>query len=85
MKGCIGCHNITGDTGGFGPPLKGIIGRQTEFEDGTSAVADEAYIKESIVNLNAKIVKGYPAAMPSYEYMSVSDISAVISYLKTLK
>lgn len=85
IKGCVGCHNVTGDPGGFGPTLKGIIGRQVEFEDGTTTVADEEYIKESLVKPNAKIVKGYRAAMPPYETMPESDINAIISYLKTLE
>lgn len=85
IKACLGCHNVTGEPGGIGPSLKGIVGHQTEFEDGTSAVVDEAYLKESIVNPNAKIVKGYPAAMPPYASMPESDINAIISYLKTLK
>lgn len=83
---CIGCHNITGAPGGYGPTLKGIFGKEEEFEDGTTAVVDEAYIKESIRTGGAKIVKGYPK-MSSFPPESISDkdVNAIIEYLKTVK
>ena len=44
--------------------MKGLAGAKREFADGTSGVADDAYLRESILNSGAKIVKDYPAAMP---------------------
>lgn len=83
---CIGCHNITGEPGGYAPTLKGVFGKEREFEDGTTAVADEAYIKESIRAGDAKIVKGYPK-MSNFPPESISDeeVNAIIEYLKTVK
>ncbi len=86
VKMCTGCHSLTGEKA-FGPTFKGIFGRQTELEDGTTVMVDEDYLKESIRNSNAKVVKGFPAAMPSYgpDQLTDKDIEAIIEYLKTLK
>jgi cytochrome c oxidase subunit II len=68
--GCVGCHNITGDPGGAGPTWKGIYGRQEQLLDGTTITVDDAYIHESIMNANAKIVAGYaePSIMAAQGY-----------------
>ena len=68
--GCIGCHNLTGDPGGAGPTWKGIYGRQEQLLDGSTVTVDDAYIIESILNPNAKIVAGYtdPSLMAGQNY-----------------
>jgi cytochrome c oxidase subunit 2 len=83
---CIGCHNITGAPGGYGPSLKGIFGSKVELEDGTTVTADAAYIKESIRQGGMKVVKGYPK-MSNFPPESISDedVDAIIEYLKTVK
>ena len=48
--------------------------------------ADEEYLRESIMDPGAKIVKGYPNVMPTFKAtLSKEDIDAVTAYLKTLK
>jgi cytochrome c oxidase subunit II len=61
-KGCNACHSLDG-TKIVGPTFKGIWGRTEETSGGTVTV-DEAYVKESIETPNAKIVNGFPPAMP---------------------
>jgi mono/diheme cytochrome c family protein/cytochrome c551/c552 len=61
-KGCNACHSLDG-TRIVGPTWKGIWGR-VEKTSGGDVTVDEAYVKESIENPNAKIVEGYPPAMP---------------------
>jgi cytochrome c oxidase subunit 2 len=87
IKQCTGCHSITGEAS-FGPSLKGIIGSQRALQDGTNVLADEAYVKESVRNPNAKIVKGFSAdMMPPYPESTLADtdLAAIIAYLNTLK
>jgi caa(3)-type oxidase subunit IV len=82
-NGCIGCHSTTGERL-VGPTWKGLYGSQREFEGGSTAIADEAYLKESIQNPAAQIVKGYPPAMPPYKNLSDEQMDAIIAYIKNL-
>lgn len=82
---CFTCHSIDGRTI-VGPTWKGVYGSKVEFQDGSSGTVDDAYIKESIQNPNAKIVKGFPAAMPSFKgVLSDQQINDIIAYIKSLK
>lgn len=82
-KLCNTCHSLDGSRL-VGPTFKGIYEKEGELEDGSKYIADEEYLKESIVNPNAKIVKDYPAAMLVQEF-SDQEIVDLIAYLKTLK
>jgi len=84
--GCTGCHSVDG-TKKIGPTLKGLYGSKVEVTRGgkeMTVVADEAYLKESIVAPGAAIVEGYPPIMPVIP-MPDSDLAALIAYLKGLK
>jgi len=85
--GCIACHAIDDNVAGkIGPSVKGLYGAKREFKDGTSAIAEDAYIKESIVDPGAKVVMGREGEMPSFlGLLSDQDIESVILYFKTLK
>jgi cytochrome c oxidase subunit 2 len=84
-KGCTSCHNIDG-TKLIGPPLNVVWGEKREFADGSSAVADAAYIRESILNPNAKVVKEYPPKMNPYQgLLSEEEIDYLIAFIKSLK
>lgn len=83
--GCSACHSIDGSDM-IGPTWKGLYGKLREFSDGTSTIADENYIRESIIYPNKRIVKGYPAgAMNSYKGQKDIVIDGIIEYIKTLK
>lgn len=85
-KGCVGCHSVDGSAK-VGPSLKGLFNRKTAWEDGSSGVNDENYIRESILTPNAKVVKGFPkGVMPTFQGQITEDeIKAIIEYVKTLK
>ena len=88
-KGCVVCHSIDG-ANGVGPSWKALYGKKREFTDGSSELADENYIKNSILypvkGPDAKLVKGYGPVMPSYQgLLSDSEITAIIEYIKTIK
>jgi cytochrome c oxidase subunit II len=85
-KGCVACHSVDG-TVKVGPTWKGLVGLAREFADGSKLTADENYVRESILNPNAKVVKGFPpGVMPTFQgQISEEQINALIEYIKGLK
>jgi cytochrome c oxidase subunit II len=82
---CVACHSL-GENKLVGPGWLGLFGKPRHFEGGTSAVADENYIRESILNPTAKIVAGFAPAMPTFAgQLSEQEISGVIEMIKTLR
>jgi cytochrome c oxidase subunit 2 len=82
--GCVSCH-AQNDTG-RGPSLAGLLGKTVHLQSGASVTADEDYIRESILNPQAKIVAGYPPIMPIFKGLISEDgIMQIIAYLKSLK
>lgn len=85
-KGCTGCHSLDG-TRKVGPSLKGIYGRKVSvLTDGTerTIVVDEGYLKRSVLQPKADVVKGYPPIMPVIP-MSGDELDAIVDYLRALK
>jgi cytochrome c oxidase subunit 2 len=82
-KMCATCHALDGNRV-VGPALNGVLGRQVKLTDGSTITADEAYITESIKNPTAKVVEGFPPAMPPLG-LNDSEIQDLIAYLKTVK
>jgi cytochrome c oxidase subunit 2 len=81
--GCVSCHGIK--PGVSAPALSGIFGKLVTLSDGSSVLADENYIRESILNPKAKIVQGYQGVMPSYAGLANEEqILDLISYVKSL-
>lgn len=84
--GCNACHGLNEGEVKVGPSFYGIYGRKGETTTGESYVANEEYIRESIMEPMAKIVKGYAPAMPSFKDQIGDDqMDALISFMKTLK
>ena len=80
---CITCHRS--DTQGRGPMLANVFGKQVELQDGRTVMADEAYIRESIVNPQAKIVAGFQPIMPTFQGLVTEEqLLQLISYVKSL-
>ncbi|NJM06851.1 cytochrome c oxidase subunit II [Candidatus Gracilibacteria bacterium] len=81
--GCVGCHRDDG--AGQGPSLVGLFGAQGQLADGSTVLADENYVRESILNPNAKIAAGYQPIMPSYQgQLSEDQILQLVAYIKSL-
>jgi cytochrome c oxidase subunit 2 len=83
-QGCPTCHDPRGATP-RGPALAGVAGSTVVLADGGRVVADDAYLRESIVAPQAKLVAGYPRIMPTYQgLVSEEEILQLIAYVKSL-
>jgi cytochrome c oxidase subunit 2 len=84
--GCTACHSNDGSDG-VGPTWAGLAGTERPLEDGSSVLADSAYLLESIVDPNAKIAAGYAAELMPQNYgesLSDAELSALVVYLESL-
>jgi cytochrome c oxidase subunit 2 len=81
---CANCHRT--DQPGRCPNLQGMFGTGVQLTTGETVKADEAYIRESILNPSAKIVAGYQNIMPSFQgQVTEEDLLQLIEYIKSLK
>jgi cytochrome c oxidase subunit 2 len=81
-KGCVACHTADGASG-VGPTWKGLAHSTRQLSDGSSVTADDAYLKRSIREPLAQVVKGFPPAMPKIE-MTDDEVNALVEYIKSL-
>jgi cytochrome c len=88
--GCSNCHSVTGQPG-IGPSLKGVYNHKVRLDDGREIIADEAYIRESILDPDAKIVNGYQKGVmvgvigPKLpEISQPQNLQPLIEYIKSL-
>jgi cytochrome c oxidase subunit 2 len=83
-KGCIGCHSTDGSIL-QAPTWKDLFGSTRIFTDGSSVVADENYIRQSILEPHVRIVQGYGATMPTFAgQLDDRDLSSIIAYIQSL-
>jgi cytochrome c oxidase subunit 2 len=85
-KGCVACHSTDG-TPRVGPTFKGLFGKTVAvITDGKErqVVADDTYLRKSLLEPNADVVKGFPPIMPP-EKMADEELVALIDYIKSLK
>jgi cytochrome c oxidase subunit 2 len=77
---CITCHGT-----GKGPPLVGVYGKSVKLSDGSTVVADDAYLRESVLYPSAKIVAGYQPIMPTFKgQVTEEQLLQLIAYIKSL-
>lgn len=83
---CKGCHSLDVKVKGkYGPTLVGVYGSTRNFTDGTSAVADGNYLRESILDSKKKIVEGFGDEMPSYlGVLKDNEVESLVLFIKTL-
>ncbi|GEM_PF-4641580 len=84
-QGCMTCHT-TGPKDTMAPTWKGLWASTVTLKDSSTVVVDEAYIRESIYDPNAKVVKGFSSGvMLSYKGMLNADaLAAITEYIKAL-
>jgi cytochrome c oxidase subunit 2 len=82
--GCASCHGANAE-GGRGPALLGVYGSNVVLNTNQSVRADEAYLRESILNPQAKIVNGFGPIMPSFQgQLSEEQLLQLVAYVKSL-
>ncbi len=80
---CNTCH--TGDTQGRGPDLSGVYGKPVQLQGGGTVIADDAYLRESIVNPQAKVVAGFQPIMPTFQGLVTEEqLLQLIAYVRSL-
>jgi cytochrome c oxidase subunit 2 len=80
---CVTCHYA--DSGARGPALNGLPGSTVVLQGGGDTVADDTYLRESILTPAAKVVAGYQPVMPTFAgQLGEEDIAALIAYIKSL-
>jgi cytochrome c oxidase subunit 2 len=80
---CNTCHLDNGQ--GRGPVLKGLYGKQTLLTNGQTVTVDDVYIRESILNSQAKIVAGFQPIMPTFQGLVTEEqLLQLIAYVKSL-
>ncbi|MBI3405332.1 MAG: cytochrome c oxidase subunit II [Acidobacteria bacterium] len=81
---CNTCHKA-GPTQ-RGPSLDGVYNSKVKLETGETVTADEAYLRESILQPAAKVTAGYRPVMPTFQgQVSEEGVLQLISYIKSLK
>jgi cytochrome c oxidase subunit 2 len=81
--GCATCHRS--DAQGRGPDLIGVYNKPVVLEDGRTVLADDNYVRESILDPTAKIVKGFKPVMPAFQgIVSDEQLNALVAYVKSL-
>ena len=82
---CVSCHGEGQGPGPRAPALRGVYGSKVKLSDGRTVLADEAYIRESILDPRAKIVAGYEPIMPTFQgVISEDQLLQLIAYVKSL-
>jgi cytochrome c oxidase subunit 2 len=80
---CVTCHRA--DDEGRGPALEGVFGKEVRLTGGGTVIADEAYLRESIVNPQAKLVNGFQPLMPTFQgLVSEEQLNQLLAYIKSL-
>jgi cytochrome c oxidase subunit II len=80
---CTACHNGRPDA--RGPSLANVYGAKLTLANGRSTIADEAYLRDAILNPSQHITQGYAPIMPTYQgQISEDGVIALVEYLKTL-
>ena len=82
-RGCIACHSVDGSPG-VGPTWKGLYGKTETLDSGKTVVADDAFLKQSIADPKASIVRGFPPIMPQQPHTE-AELAAMVEYIKTVK
>jgi cytochrome c553 len=81
-SGCAACHGQSGE-GGVGPAWQGLAGSEVAFDDGSTQIADQAYLTSSIENPSARQRAGYTVKMP-VNNLAPEDIAKIVAYIEEL-
>ncbi|MCB1039312.1 MAG: cytochrome c [Acidimicrobiales bacterium] len=81
--GCSSCHTTDGQRS-EGPTWKGLAGSTVTLADGSTVVADDAYLRRAITDPAADVVTGYTASMPTIE-VTDAQLAALVAFIDSLR
>ncbi|MDA9463301.1 cytochrome c oxidase subunit II [Bradyrhizobium sp. CCBAU 53415] len=82
-QGCSGCHAASSNV--HAPRLAGLYGRAVQLADGRTVSADDAYIRDSILQPKRDVVAGYEPVMPSFKgLLDDGEIQSLTAYIRSL-
>ena len=82
-RGCSGCHGVSSQF--QAPPLEGVYGKPVPLTNGQVVVADDQYLRDSILLPGKHIAAGYKNIMPSFKgHLSEEQIMQILAYLKSI-
>ena len=82
-QGCSGCHANSSSV--HAPRLDGVYGRDVQLSDGRTIKADDAYIRDSMLQPKRDIVAGYEPIMPSFKgLLDDGEIQSLTAYIRSL-
>jgi cytochrome c oxidase subunit 2 len=81
--GCMSCHGANGE-GGSGPKFVGLADSIVKLNNGSTVVADDAYLAEATTNPQARITAGYSTVMPK-NTLTPTEVAQVVAYIRALK
>ncbi len=82
-QGCSGCH-VEGE-GVVAPSLRGLFGSEVTLEGGEKVVANDAYLRESILSPGARTVQGFQPIMPEFEgRITEAQLEALIQFIRAI-
>jgi cytochrome c oxidase subunit II len=84
--GCTTCHSLDGSIK-IGPTWKNLFGSQVKLDDGTTILADNAYLTQSITEPNLHMVEGFPSnVMPNFgDILDQTQVESIAAYIESLK
>ncbi len=82
-SGCTACHSVTSSGGDMGPSWVGLYHSTVALRDGSTVVADAAYLTESIKDPAAKLTAGFTIAMPENR-LSDAEVAKIVAYIESL-
>ncbi len=83
-KGCLACHTLDGQPH-IGPTWRGLWYRQTTLADGTTLVANEAYLTRSMMDPMVEVVAGYAPVMPTYlGLLDPAEVGAILELIRSI-
>ena len=81
--GCNSCHS--GEPSARGPNLAGVFGKRVQLANGSSAIVDEAFLRNAILNPAVQVTAGYAPIMPTYQgQISEDGLIDLVEYIKHL-
>lgn len=81
-RGCAACHTVDGSAR-VGPTWKGLYGATRPLADGSTVLADEGYLRRSILEPQTQVVQGFPPIMPPAS-LGDEEMAALLAYIQSL-